>query len=104
VRRSVARLAVEDVRVVGEALGAEPPGRDAAKGAQSRKERCARAPVPDGYGPAHGVLDRRSAYRVRPSRVLDAALTASSPADAMSLAPVRFRVSFARVISSDVSQ
>ena len=30
--------------------------------------------------------------------------TVSSPADAMSLAPVRFRMSFARVISSDVSQ
>jgi hypothetical protein len=41
---------------------------------------------------------------VRVASGLGAAPTASSPADAMSVAPVRFRMSFARVISSDVSQ
>ena len=46
----------------------------------------------------------RALYIGRLSRTLAVALTASSPADAMSSAPVRFRRSFARVISSDVSQ
>ena len=46
----------------------------------------------------------KGVYLARLSRVSDVAATASSPADAMSLAPVRSRMAFARVISSDVSQ
>jgi hypothetical protein len=43
-------------------------------------------------------------YTMRLSRVPEVVPTASSPAEAMSLAPVRFRMSFARVMSSEVSQ
>ena len=60
---------------------------------------------PDGLGPAYENLSiYRELYIGRSLRVLGVAPTASSPAEAMSLAPVRFRMSFARVISSDVSQ
>ena len=54
----------------------------------------------------HSVVPdlRGELYIVRLSPTLAVALTASSPADAMSSAPVRFRMSFARVISSDVAQ
>ena len=60
---------------------------------------------PASAGPAHEPQIADSyIVRVRFVPLAAVAPTASSPADAMSAAPVRFRMFFARVISSDESQ
>jgi hypothetical protein len=54
--------------------------------------------------PAHVCRSAGNSCIERRPRVVEVAPTASSPADAMSVAPVCFRISFARAISSDVPQ